>query len=272
MGHLEDLAKKQGGSLEVEAVVPENVVADALKDKNIAEQLYESLSIKVKPENETPEQRKSRIMRRQLIANTFGLSVKELEGYLKDYVKIKSTSENEQPNEIDALRDSKGTLDAQDGSIKGNAINAVTSTAAAGAAVAGLINPALAPIGVIVTVVTAGITLYRTAKGKGNTLADKNEKSASYFEKLVPLMEKITVLNEIITNKIDAILENKNKLKPKAFAEYKKSVINELREEMAKHGVEIKVEYIDEQQKEEPKNETKQPESESEEQQTEPGE
>ena len=230
----------------VQGMVPAEVVAAAAKEKDPAVALYESLSIKVKPENETAEQRKSRIMRRQLICGAFGISADELDAFLEENKNFQNDGAAPSQSDADILRDSRNVAAGQQGAIRGNKRGRKEAFIGLGIAVVAAFFPEIA---VITLVYTAGKTLlsdYFAGKAQVGNVADGNEKNRNYMEKLKGFMEKVEALDHILKDRMDDIMQNKKTMKPKEFTQYKKTVIAEIREEMKEHGFEIKVDEIEE--------------------------
>ena len=63
--------------------------------------------------------------------------------------------------------------------------------------------------------------------------------------------KKIEIINEILTQKMDEIMEKKKTLSPKDFTEYKKGLIEEIKKHMKSIGLEIVTKNVDNTVKEE---------------------
>ncbi len=275
----------------VKGIVPAEMVSAEMKGQDPSLALYNALSINVKPEDETPEQRDARKMRRQFIFSMFGTSAEELENLLEQNKKI---HENQGPSksDFDILRDSEDVANGQRNSIKNEArlsalgtvkeisgltgtaagmvgttataISAASSTAAAGtAAVAGTaaaagtavtvgsvvatISFVTAGVGLVIglTALAAGIVIKHKAK-KGKK-ADANEKDRERDKKVEALVKKIEIINEILTQKMDEIMEKKKTLSEKEFAQYKKDLIEEIKQHMKSIGLEVVARQVEDQ-------------------------
>lgn len=247
----------------VQGIIPAELVAAEMKGKNPAEALYNALSINaVKPDAETEEERKIRIMRRQFICSVFGAKADELETRLKQN---RDLHENEGPavSDLDILSDSE---DVATGQATSNTVNKITNamgdvgtaaslsgttiSIAAGLGVESLTivgtTIALGPLGLVVAGAGAvvGITTFiinkiNKSKIKRGNRSDANEKERAFEEKLANFIKKVEVINAILNTKIDEIMEKKKTMKPKEFAEFKRQIIEEIRQKMEELGLPI---------------------------------
>lgn len=251
------------GKTSVNGLIPAEVASAALKNEDPAMALYNALSIKVKPENESEEDRKIRLMRRQFMFNIFGASADELEEILK---KNKQMHENQGPSksDLDVLRDSE---DVATGQIESNKANkrtelpgkigqgltwggTIVSVASSlgvesvtlpmiGSVALGPVGVTIAAVGLIISVGIAGIKWINKSKIKKGNKADANEKSRAYQEALEAFVKKVEIINEILTQKMDEIMEKKKTMKPEEFAEYRKGLIEEIKQHMKSIGLEV---------------------------------
>ena len=253
----------------VQGIIPAELVSAELKGKNPAEALYNALSINaVKPGEESEEERKIRIMRRQFICNVFGASADELENRLKQN---RDLHENDAPavSDLDILSDSE---DVANGQATSNSVNRVTNAMGDVGTVAGLGGTsisiaaglgvesltiagtaiALGPIGLVIAGAGAvlGLTTFiinkiNKSKIKRGNRSDANEKERAFEEKLANFIKKVEVINSILDSKMDEIMEKKKTMKPKEFTEFKKQIIEEIRHKMEELGLPIAPRVVD---------------------------
>lgn len=237
------MAKKIRGKVEVKAVVPAEVVASVTSGKGeaAATALYNSLSINVKPEGETKEQRQARIMRRRLICQAFNISAPDLDNFLADYKKYQG---NEQPsqNEADILRDKRDVSRGQQGEVRaGNRAlrDSVVNTASK---IATAVSFAVSPwLTIVLAVVGLGFDIYRNRKAQVGKIADGTEKDRDYIEALNVFMDKIEKFNQILDSEMEEIMSKKKTMKAKEFTAYFKTKMLELRDKMKAQGIEVTI-------------------------------
>lgn len=261
MGNLSE--KADGSLIEVSGMIP----AEVLKNKDMAQALKDALSLNVKDEN--PEQRKARLIRRDLICSALGVSTKNIDKFLKDL-------DNNILNMSDNPLDNDQYLNSQDKDKKNQAKKNLDNTLSLGISVISSIFPQLKLISFIYNGVKIAVDNI-----KDKPFAEDGLNGKMKLDALIVFAEKVSILNEKINEKMDEILENKKSMKPKAFASYKKNLISNIREEMKKYGVEIDINEKEENTTPAPESEdqkanntasTDKKEEKSEEQESEPGE
>lgn len=206
---------------EVKAIIP----AEVQKDKALAETLRAALSLDVK--DGSPEERKAKILRRELICKAFGISAKNIDQFLEDL-------ENHIANASDNPLDNDPYIDDQNKSSKAKRKKNAENAFSFGLSVASSIIPGLK----IISFVYNGIKIL--VDGINASSLDSEE--PDYQKKinlLKAFMEKVNILNNKLDEKLDEILKNKETMKPKEFASYKNALIASIREEMKTYGVEI---------------------------------
>lgn len=221
MGNLSEQAN--GTRIEVAGMVP----AEILKNKDMAQSLKDALSLNVKDEN--PEQRKARIIRRKLICNTFGISTKNIDEFLKDL-------DNNILNMSDNPLDNDQYLKSKDDDKKNQAKKNAEKTFSLGISVITSFFPQLK----ILSFVYNGVKIL-VDNIKETPFANDGMNGKMELDALKVFAEKVSILNDKIDEKMDEILANKKNMKPKAFAAYKKDLIASIREEMKEYGVEIDI-------------------------------
>ncbi|MBE5755765.1 MAG: hypothetical protein E7341_03735 [Clostridiales bacterium] len=268
----------------VKGMIPAEVVAAAAKEENPAVALYNSLSLKVKPKDETPEQRKAKIMRRQLICGAFGISAAELDTFLEENKNVQAEGGAPSQSDADILRDRRDVSRGQHGAIRGNVRGRIGAIFDVTKDVIDLFFPLSKLIKIVIVTGKFVTGQYFSGKAQRGNIADGTEKDRAYIECLKEFMEKVDVLNQILADEMEEVLRNKKTMKKKEFTEYKKSVIERIRNKMKEHGLEIKVNDLEEnavtnetdepaQTTEEPQEENPEPEeTEKEEERKEPAE
>lgn len=266
----------------VQGIIPAEFVSAELKGKNPAEALYNALAIGSKPEGETEEERKIRIMRRQFICSVFGATADELETRLKQN---RDLHQDDGPavSDMDILSDSEDVAAGQATSNKTNRMiegfedaGKYSSFVGAGISVASGLGLetltvagtaiALGPIGLVVTGAGAAVGLISFAisklmksKIKKGNRSDANEKERAFEEKLANFIKKVEVINSILDSKIDEIMEKKKTMKPKEFTEFKKQIVEEIRQKMEELGLPIAPRVVEGVDLEEEEDEKKKP-------------
>lgn len=232
----------------VSGIIPAEVVSAAVKDQDPSEALYNALSINVKPENETEEQRKVRLMRRQFMFNIFGASAEELETILKKNKEMHE-DQGQVKSDLDILKDSEDVAKGQESSNKSGKALWWVGLGAEGVSAAGaVVGLLMASNPITIGFTIAGLAfkvlnyavegIWKSKIKKGNK-ADANEKNRAYQEVLETFVKKIEIINEILTSRMDEIMQKKKTLSEKDFREYKKGLIADIKQHMKEIGLEI---------------------------------
>ena len=178
------------------------ITSELLKNKELAETLKQALSLDVK--DATPEERQARIVRRNLICKTLGISTKNIDKFLKDLDNHIIKSESDDKNKKKA------------GKVLLSAISLTSN-----------FIPALKVVEIFINGVKFIIDVT-------NLIKDFSDQDSAKIEALKILMQKVDNLNTFIDKKLKEnpeILNNPND---------RKKLIEELKKELKASGVEIK--------------------------------
>ncbi len=191
----------------------------------IAKSLREELSLDIK--DASPEERQARILRRELICKSLGISAKNIDQFLKDMDNhIEKASENP--------LDNNPYIDGQNKESKNRKRKTADSAFSFGLSVISSIIPELK----IISFVYNGIKILVDSK-KDVGFENGEPDSQTKLEALQTFMEKVAILNDKINENIDELLKNKKSMNSKDFNAYKKNLIAKIREDMKTYGVEI---------------------------------
>ena len=192
---------------EVKGMIP----AEVIKNKDLAKALKQALSLDVK--DGSPEERKARITRRQLICKTLGISAKNidkilsvLDSYIAQNDSSTSSDDSENPN--------KTAKDA--GNVLASTLSFISN-----------FIPALKVLEIIINGVKLIIDISHLIK-------DFVDADSANLEVIKILMEKVDILNKFIDKKLKENPEILNNPKEK------KKLLEELKKELKASGVEIK--------------------------------
>lgn len=220
MPNLENQANKEGGTVEVKGMIS----AELLGNKETATALINSLSLE--PKDETEEERKSRIIRRKLICDTFGISPKNVDQFLKDLKKyvVEFDSATSKTNYKDILDDEK----------KNNLFKVLGGTLS----FASNFIPELKIVELIFKGFKVIIDLSKSNK-------DFSKVSSIKLEALKIFMDKVNILNNILDKELSEIEKNKETMNKKDFSAYKKQKIKSLKDAVEReYDVKISFEQL----------------------------
>ena len=205
----------------VTALVSAETINANLKGKSskeLAEILLKELSLDVK--DCTPEQREAKILRRKLICETLGISVKTTDQFLNDLKKY-IIDETEKP-----------TQDYPSILKKENSEN-IQETVGKAIEVASKFIPELN----IVKVIYAGLQVIINGVQDHK---DNSHRDAEKIEALKVFMKKVATLNSELDSEIITLTEHKKTMTTKEFSKFKKERLLEIRKRLeSKHGVKL---------------------------------